>query len=462
MKKTFQNLPSLCPISAPSKLCKQLSFTEFSGESVRVCPAASGQPDPMAVPAPYQARLCDHVLQHFCDISLEIEEYVSSNRGQLAMALAQTYSGTPASSIDDVDPLLHLLVTTAISHKLTPREALANPVATSQGIAPVNPVGPLPTGIATPRLVEHFEGDDSMDSDRNSGPITGLATTAPVPDKSYAQAVKVDVSTQISTEHLQGMKPVRKGMYLTVAIDEVLYKKRVLELRDSLIGRITHARGNKPLGQADLTKKLVTIWGIQNPWSMIPMGEGYYNFQFSCGDDSSSIAQVWIRISELPLEYWNPNIITALASAVGMVIKLDDRTASRSMGHFARVLVELDLNHDREEFVMFERAGHRSAVYIQYERLPDFCNYCSIIGHTIGNCHTSHNPYRGKSKIVLSDSKVALKPDHPAGDSSSGDQQAFEAESDQRNPSSLVNLADSSAGEHQTSQRQSCWTVTTG
>ncbi|KAL8505935.1 hypothetical protein ACS0TY_016966 [Phlomoides rotata] len=157
---------------------------------------------------------------------------------------------------------------------------------------------------------------------------------------------------------LHAIKPVRKGLYLTVAVDENLHKQGVLELR------VTHAHGDKPLVQADLIKKLTAIWGIRTPWSLIPIGVGYYIFQFSCGDDrerifakrtwqikpgllrlqlSSSIAQAWIRISKLPLEYWNTNILTALASAIGIVIKLDERTASRSMGHFARVLVELDL-----------------------------------------------------------------------------------------------------------------------
>ncbi|KAL8521799.1 hypothetical protein ACS0TY_012093 [Phlomoides rotata] len=131
---------------------------------------------------------------------------------------------------------------------------------------------------------------------------------------------------------------------------------------------------------------------------------------------SSSVAQVWIQISELHLEYWNPNIITTLALAVGTVIKLDDHTTSRSMGRFARVLVELDLKHDREEYVMFERAGHRSVVYIQYERLPEFCNYCSIIGHATGNCSTSYNSKQaGKSKSVHPEPKVASKPNQPAG-----------------------------------------------
>ncbi|KAL8503531.1 hypothetical protein ACS0TY_022315 [Phlomoides rotata] len=75
---------------------------------------------------------------------------------------------------------------------------------------------------------------------------------------------------------------------------------------------------------------------------------------------NSSVAQVWVRLSELPLEYWNNHIITALASVVETLIKIDERTASRSMGRFTRVLVEVDLKQDLEEYILFEREGPTS------------------------------------------------------------------------------------------------------
>ncbi|KAL8537662.1 hypothetical protein ACS0TY_012696 [Phlomoides rotata] len=328
-----------------------------------------------------------------------------------------------------------------------PTPANLKPAFSSTGLHSFFP--PLGNGMSPCTILGNAQGNQAPPEatlDCATSPVPAIAHAQHV--KSYAHAISaVKASpTPISIDILEAMKPVRKGLYLTVAVDEGLHKQGVLELRDSLIGRVSHVRGDKPLVQAKLIKKLTTIWGVRSPWSLIPIGEGYYNFQFTCGDDrerifdkrtwqikpgllrlqpwvqdfnpykvSTSVAQVWIRISELPLEYWNNTIITALASAVGTVIKLDERTASRSIGRFARVLVELDLKQDREEYVIFERADHRYVVYIQYERLPEFCNYCNVMGHSTGNCGTYHNPNQGKKKSAPSDPKVGSKTDPPTG-----------------------------------------------
>ncbi|KAL8506447.1 hypothetical protein ACS0TY_017368 [Phlomoides rotata] len=239
------------------------------------------------------------------------------------------------------------------------------------------------------------------------------------------------------------MTPVRKGQYLTVTVDETLYKEEVSALQDSMIGRIIHVKGDKPLGPDALITWLGDIWKIKTPWTMIPIGEGYYSIQFSCDGDkeriftrrtwqlkpsvlrlqrwvpdfnpyrvTTSIVQAWIRISELPLEYWNKHIITSLVSAVGTVIKIDKRTLNKTMGHFARVFVELDLKHEREEDLMFERAGHCSFMGVQYERLPDFCKFCNRIGHITGHCGGNNNRQR-HGKATATTTSTVQKGDEP-------------------------------------------------
>lgn len=54
------------------------------------------------------------------------------------------------------------------------------------------------------------------------------------------------------------------------------------------------------------------------------------------------------------MEFFQPKIIHAMASALGTVIKMDDWTRNKSMCHYARVLIEIDMTKGCEEFVMFE------------------------------------------------------------------------------------------------------------
>ncbi|KAL8521795.1 hypothetical protein ACS0TY_012089 [Phlomoides rotata] len=159
---------------------------------------------------------------------------------------------------------------------------------------------------------------------------------------------------------------------------------------------------------ADRILHMTTAALVHNyDWKLeVGIDEGDHRAElFGCGDDMERIfaKRTWqIKPGYLRLQRWvqdfnpykvsssvaqNPNIITALASAVGTVIKLYDRTTSRSMGRFA-----------------------------WYERLPEFCNYCNIIGHATGNCSTSYNSKQaGKSISLHPEPKVASKPDQPAG-----------------------------------------------
>lgn len=81
-------------------------------------------------------------------------------------------------------------------------------------------------------------------------------------------------------------------------------------------------------------------------------------------------------------------LIRAIASAIGPIIIINERTRKREMCHYARVLVELDLRKEREQFIMFETSGNCSIDSIGYERLPEFCLKCEIMGHSSENCRT--------------------------------------------------------------------------
>jgi len=79
-----------------------------------------------------------------------------------------------------------------------------------------------------------------------------------------------------------------------------------------------------------------------------------------------------------------------IARAVGTPLLIDNVTRNRLYGHYARILVDLDLSKSIFCEVMVEREGYAFPVAIEYEGLPDFCTHCKSIGHNITSCRWLH------------------------------------------------------------------------
>lgn len=68
-----------------------------------------------------------------------------------------------------------------------------------------------------------------------------------------------------------------------------------------------------------------------------------------------------VRILDLRQEHWSPKLLFEIIKGIDSPIVLDEATKSRSFGHFARVLVDLDLTGkllseflvERESFAFF-------------------------------------------------------------------------------------------------------------
>lgn len=149
-----------------------------------------------------------------------------------------------------------------------------------------------------------------------------------------------------------------------------------------------------------------------------PTGEGYYELSFSSLEDLRSVwavgawhlnlgllrlsqwtpdfqvnrqkqthVQCWVRIHDLPQEYWRTKLLFEIAGGLGSPISLDESTRNRVLGHFARVLVDVDLSARLPSEILVERDGYAFFVGIEYERLPDFCTHYQTIGHPLANCN---------------------------------------------------------------------------
>lgn len=236
-------------------------------------------------------------------------------------------------------------------------------------------------------LARHAQASEAhMENIRNMPTIQTASPENPMMGKpSYRHVVS---PTEYDRDEQSPMVAQRKGDYISIKIDDSLVQRGVSQLQHTLIGRVSLAPGDKPYTLDDLKLKLDRIWGISGSWILIPLGKGFYNIQlpgnaererildkrfwnlkpgilrvqhwtpgFNPYKVNNSIAQVWIRIFELPMEYFQPQIIYAMASALGTVVKLDDRTKNRTMCHYARVLVDIDMTKGCEDYIMYESAG---------------------------------------------------------------------------------------------------------
>nr|KYP36389.1 hypothetical protein KK1_042495 [Cajanus cajan] len=97
---------------------------------------------------------------------------------------------------------------------------------------------------------------------------------------------------------------------------------------------------------------------------------------FNPRNHKNIFSQVWLCILELPQEYWSPRIILAIASTVGTPISLDKATLDRKYGHFARVLIEIDLADKIPMQLLVEREGYAFFVFFEFDRMPMFCSIC--------------------------------------------------------------------------------------
>lgn len=83
---------------------------------------------------------------------------------------------------------------------------------------------------------------------------------------------------------------------------------------------------------------------------------------FSPNTHQQTTTQVWLRIYGLSQEYWRKKILFAITSSVGTPICTDAITSKprieRSFGHFARVLVDIDLSQELRYRVLVERKGY--------------------------------------------------------------------------------------------------------
>ncbi|XP_057789149.1 uncharacterized protein LOC131006012 [Salvia miltiorrhiza] len=125
--------------------------------------------------------------------------------------------------------------------------------------------------------------------------------------------------------------------------------------------------------------------------------------------ESSPLAQVWVRVYYLPVEFWHPEVLSGIGRWLGQPLKIDGMSIDDEVAHFARILVEIDLSQPLPEFMTIDGGEYFFNIEFSYEYIPLYCTICKITGHSPDKCR------RGKTgKNVEPEAKIIRGPEWQA------------------------------------------------
>lgn len=92
-------------------------------------------------------------------------------------------------------------------------------------------------------------------------------------------------------------------------------------------------------------------------------------------------APFWIQIHNVPLQYMTKSIGEAISTHLGDCIMIDSDEEGLCLGKFMRVRVKLDVRRPLRRGMRLALNDHELVwVEFQYEKLPDFCFRCGLLG----------------------------------------------------------------------------------
>lgn len=104
------------------------------------------------------------------------------------------------------------------------------------------------------------------------------------------------------------------------------------------------------------------------------------NFKPSTAD--IAFIAIWVRINELPIEYYEPKILKQIGNAIGNVLRIDTYTAEEARGQYARFCVQVNVNKPLITSIII---GGREQEVV-YKGIHKLCFSCCRVGHRKEQC----------------------------------------------------------------------------
>jgi len=174
--------------------------------------------------------------------------------------------------------------------------------------------------------------------------------------------------------------------------------------------------------------RLLAQWKLARRLDCVDLGHGFFLTRLSLGEDYENVLRkdpwfieehflsirpwepdfkpaqanvssivVWIRLNELPTEYYNAEALQHIGKAIGNVLQVDTFTASETRGRFARLCVQVDVEKPLAIAIMIGRLEQQ----ICYEGIQKICFECGRLGHRKKHC-----PHIIQQGLLTSEAKL--------------------------------------------------------
>ena len=169
----------------------------------------------------------------------------------------------------------------------------------------------------------------------------------------------------------------------------------------------------RSVGFTFLHNRLLSLWKPAGRLECVDLGHGFFLTRFSLREDYDAILKkgpwfigehflsirpwepdfrpatanvssiaVWIRLNELPIEYYNEEALVQIGKSIGTVLRIDTHTASETRGRFARLCVQIDVTKPLVTGIFIGKFEQS----VSYEGIHRLCFDCGRVGHQKENC----------------------------------------------------------------------------
>ncbi|KAF7814603.1 reverse transcriptase [Senna tora] len=196
----------------------------------------------------------------------------------------------------------------------------------------------------------------------------------------------------------------------------------------------------KILDQPNLTYKISEAWKLKLIPQLVNIGLGFFVLISGCVEDRwkallsgitfidghflyvrpwvpcfnpasaihEAFSSVWVRLTNLPIEFFNPGVLVRIGNAMGSFLGMDEPTHSLTLARYARICVLVDLKKKIPSAIDLTNYCQQVSV----EGISGFCMECGGTSHSIAACRINTSKdltYQNKGSVTEGDGWTVVK-----------------------------------------------------